>query len=493
MSNKILSIDVRDDAIAALLISSTLKGNCIESHCHVRLDHAPSEVENKLSWAISRLADEIDISGTNCILSVSPAEVTYRNVKLPFKERRKIGQLLPFELESGLPCAVEELSIDFSIVRKSDYSDIFAAAVKNEKLDEMVGILHSFDIRPRYISVGPIAEAMCIAKLGTTKKSDNFLFISMDDVCATVCLVSSGKLHLARTFRLPKNDAPQRIKRLKQEILRITAAFENIYAFDFNFDQVMISSVSSGAVDDDDMGELVSTLTGMFGVDVTNVDIFNDANLKILSCPDDASFEHRLFNSALGLAGIEIGRIAPFNFSRDHYSLGKYWEDNRREFITAGVFFLLVFILIMTNTIIETRFLEKQTRKIDNEIHHIFRSTLPGDTRIVDPLHQMRVEIDRIRQRSALTQTAGSKISNIEILREISRLIPNDIDLLISNMVRSDNQVTLSGTISDFNAVDEVKVQLEKAGFFERITISSANMDNSINRVRFRIRVDLAG
>jgi general secretion pathway protein L len=490
--NKILSIDVRDDAIAALLISSTLKGNCIESHCHVRLDHAPSEVENRLSWAISRLVDEIDISGTNCIVSVSPAEVTYRNVKLPFKERRKIGQLLPFELESGLPCAVEELSIDFSIVRKSEYSDIFAAAVKNETLDEMVEILQSFDIRPRYISVGPIAEAMCIAKLGTAKQSDNFLFISMDDACATVCLVSSGKLHLARTFRLPKNDGPQRIKRLKQEILRITAAFENIFAFDFNFDQVMFSSVRSGTVDDDMTG-LISALTGMFGIEVTNVDMFNDANFKILSCPDDASFEHRLYNSALGLAGIEIGRIAPFNFSRDHYSLGKYWEDNRREFITAGVFFLIVFMLIMANTIIETRFLESQTRKIDSEIQHIFRSTLPGDTRIVDPLHQMRVEIDRIRQRSALTQTAGSKISNIEILREISRLIPNDIDLLISNMVRSDNQVTLSGTISDFNAVDEVKVQLENAGLFEKITISSANMDNSINRVRFRIRVDLAG
>jgi hypothetical protein len=43
-----------------------------------------------------------------------------------------------------------------------------------------------------------------------------------------------GKLHLARTFRLPQNDLQQRIKRLKTEILRITAAFENIYAFDFN-------------------------------------------------------------------------------------------------------------------------------------------------------------------------------------------------------------------------------------------------------------------
>jgi hypothetical protein len=55
-------------------------------------------------------------------------------------------------------------------------------------------------------------------------------------------------------------------------------------------------------------------------------------------------------------------------------------------------------------------------------------------------------------------------------------------------MVRSDNHITISGTISNFNAVDEVKVQLEKADLFEKITISSANMDTSINRVRFRIR-----
>ncbi|MGM0402260.1 MAG: type II secretion system protein GspL [Thermodesulfobacteriota bacterium] len=107
MSRSILSIDIRDEAISALRISSTLKGNRIESQFHIPLNQAPPDTENRLLWAFSQMADAMDTSGCACILSVPPSAVIYRNVTVPFKERRKIGQLLPFELESSLPRAVE--------------------------------------------------------------------------------------------------------------------------------------------------------------------------------------------------------------------------------------------------------------------------------------------------------------------------------------------------------------------------------------------------
>jgi|GEM_PF-1232791 len=496
MSGKILTIDIRDETLTALLLLSGLKGNRVASQCHIRLDQAPPDIENRIFWALSRVTEELDTRGATCILSVPPGEVTYRNVKVPFKERRKIAQLLPFELESGLPCAVEELTIDFDIVSKSDYTDIIAAAVKTETIENIVEILKSVDITTRYITTSPVAEAMCLARPGAAARESDFLFIGIDDSCATACMVFSGVLHLARTFKLPRTGAGPRNGRVKKELSRVIASFETIYDFDCRFDRIMVSNAASDAVDDD-MPALIASLKDAFEAEAVLVDMFADGGLKMLSGPEVESGvespEKRLYNAALGLAGIEIGGIAPFNFSSEHYFFHKYWMDNKREFIVTGALVAVVFLMIMINTVVHARFLENQVRKLDNEIVDIFRATFPDETRIVNPLHQMRAEIDQVRQDSALTQNPRANIPNMDILNAISTLIPDEIDVLITNMVRSDDHVTISGTIDTFNAVDDVKGRLERSDLFENITISSANMDSSINRIRFRIRLDLAG
>lgn len=492
MSGKILTIDIRDETLTALLLLSGLKGNRVASQCHIRLDQAPPDIENRIFWALSRVTEELDTQGATCILSIPPSEVTYRNVTVPFKERKKIAQLLPFELESGLPCAVEALTIDFDIVRKSDYTDIIAAAVKTEIIGKTVEILKSVDITTRYITTGPVAEAMCLARPGAAARESDFLFIGIDDSCATACMVFSGKLHLARTFKLPRTGSGPRNTRVKKELSRIIASFETIYDFDCRFDRIMVSNAASDAVDDD-MPALIASLKDVFEAEAALVDMFVDGGIKMLSAPDVESREKRLYNAALGLAGIEIGGIAPFNFSSEHYFLHKYWMDNKREFIVTGALVAFVFLMIMINTVVHARFLESQVQKLDNEIVDIFRATFPEETRIVDPLHQMRAEIDQVRQDSALAQNPRANIPNIEILNAISTHIPDEIDVLITNMVRSDDHVTISGTIDTFNAVDDIKGRLERSHLFENITISAANMDSSINRIRFRIRLDLVG
>lgn len=491
MSHKILSIDIRDESISAILIVSGIKGNRIESHIHIRLEPETPDLENNLYPAIFQLSEKIDVTGSTCILSVPPSEITYRNVTVPFKERKKIEQVLPFELESSLPCAIEEFTIDFDIVRKSDYTDVIAAAVNTERVNETVEILKSFGINPKYITAAPVAEAMCLAGAGPLK-GGNFLFISIDDTCATACLICSGQLYLARTFMLPRTGLDYRARKLKKEILRILAAFESIYVLDFQFDHLLISC--TGMIDiDSEMAVYVTELEKTFKMDVSAVDMLKDAHLKIASLPEGNFFDQKVFNSALGLAGIEIGRCLPFDFCRDHHVFQKFWNDNKKECITTGLLVVFVFVLVMANALTEMYFLQNQVRKVDNEILAIFTSTLPGHTRIIDPQQQLKVEIEQIRQKSQLSRNSGINIANIDILNAISRSIPASTDVLIGSMTRSENNVAISGTVDTFNAVDEMKGQLEKVDIFERITISSANMDNSINRVRFRIRVDLAG
>lgn len=492
MSRKLLCIDIRDEAVTAIRISSGLKTNRIESHCRIGFDQAPDDTENRLFWAIGKMVEETGASGASCILSLPPGDVAYRNVKLPFRERKKISQLLPFELESGLPSPVEEFTIDFAIVQKAEFTDIIAASVKTETLDELAGMLRHFGIKAGYITSAPVAEALWYARYGMAK-SDGFLFLDVDDVCATACLVFSGKLHLARTFRLPRGNPEKRTERLKKEIRRITAAFETIYDDECQFDKILLSCTDSGDWEEQHARQIGQALHDALDVDVREVTLAEDGGFKNLQYPENDRFEKRLFNSALGLAGIEIGGIAPFNFSRDHFFIRKHLEENKTELVATGILFFMVFIMILGNVVVHARFLDHQVRQLDAGIAEIFRTTLPDQSMGNDPVSQIESEIERIRRQSALAGDAAEDIVNIDILNAISQSIPEDIDVLVTGMVRSDDHVTISGTIDGFNAVEEVKSQLETVAFFETITISSANMDSSINRVRFRIRADLAG
>ncbi len=485
MSSKILSIDIREDAVSALSIATGLKGNTLEAQAYVRLNEAPAETGDRLNWAIEQIADRMDTTGSVCLLAVPPTAVTYRNLKVPFKDRKRIRQVLPFELEPCLPYAIDELSMDFQVVRKGDETDLIAAAIETEQLNKIVETLKRFDISPRFITAGGITEALCLAGL-SDKPADEFLFICMEETSATVCAMSSGKIFLIRTFKLGQTTTEQKLRRLSAGIQRMLAAFESHYGFDFASEKILVSGCGS----DDPL--LISGLETSLDADVRAVNLLEDVNLKTSPSPQTA-FDPVLFNGPLSLAGIETAGISPFNFSRKHYALQKYWMENKNNIITTGMLTAFVIVLLLFNVVVQARFLQNQINEINQRIAGIFQSTFPGTERIVDPLQQMQVKLKQIKEKNAYSANTGSNVLNIEILKDLSDLIPAQIDVVITRYVRGDDNVLLAGTTDTFNSVDEIKVRLEKSDIFNRITINSANMDKNINRVRFNIKADLTG
>lgn len=482
MSNKIFTLDIRDDRVSAILIETGLKGNTIESAAHVRISEAPPETEDKLYWAIGQITGKMDVSGAACFLSIPPTAVTYRNLQVPFKDRKKILQVLPFELEPSLPYDISALTIDFQVVNKSEQTDVIVAAVETEILSGITGILDRYEIHPRYITAGGIPETVCLADLSVSPPG-NFLFIDNQGPSATVCAVCSGKIHLIRTFKIVGADSGQLAKRLTSGIFKVMAAFETLYDFDFHPDQVLITG--HGADDPD----FVSALSSSLELDVRRVNLLEDTNLKLSA--EGIDCDPMLFNGALGLAGIETGRIAPFNFSREHYIVQKYWTENKNDIITTGMLAAFVFVLLMFSVVVQAHFLQNQIKQLNRTIAGIYQSTFPGDEKIVDPVQQMRVQLKQLKERSAFSAEAGGFL-NVDILKDFSTLIPTQTDVMITRFVTGDDNVLMSGTTDTFNSVDDIKMRLEKSKFFSRITISSANMDKTINRVRFQLKADFA-
>jgi len=101
------------------------------------------------------------------------------------------------------------------------------------------------------------------------------------------------------------------------------------------------------------------------------------------------------------------------------------------------------------------------------------------------------VALAQIKEKAAYSDTSGNDVNNIDILRDMSSLIPGDIDVVLTRFVRGDKVVLIAGITDTFNGVDMLKSRLETSRFLSGITISSANMDKNINRVRFNLKADV--
>ena len=88
----------------------------------------------------------------------------------------------------------------------------------------------------------------------------------------------------------------------------------------------------------------------------------------------------------------------------------------------------------------------------------------------------MRLEMEDARKKLYLTDDSGNSIRAIDLLNEISRLIPETVDVEFTRMVIGPENLLIDGNTDTFNAVDEIKNRLDKAKLFKGVTISSATM-----------------
>jgi len=194
-------------------------------------------------------------------------------------------------------------------------------------------------------------------------------------------------------------------------------------------------------------------------------------------------------NNPLCLVSIDLFRISALNFFQERYALYRYWEEYKSDIIKTGIIAALVLIIGMYGLIFDARHLSQQVNRMDRRIAVIFQSTFPEVSRIVDPLQQMQVKVREAKGRNVFAGSLNEEILNIDILNDLSRLIPSSIDVIITRFVRGGGSVLISGHTDTFNAVDDIKSALSRSEYFDEITISSANMDKAANRVQFKLKL----
>ncbi len=482
MGRKVLGIDIRKEAVSAVLVKTNLRESRIDTHAHVPISNSAAD-ENPFRTALETLCSEINPDGCDCVVSISADHFSYRILQIPFKDSKKIQMVLPFELEPTVPYPIDDLIIDFIDLKSAghnDHTDVIAAAVPKSELAPYLGTLGAFKIDPEMVTLSGLPAALCLANQANAGKDQ--LFLKIDKALSTLFIVCNGGIKLIRSFATPVTDTA-RAELLGVFVHRTLSAFGELSQLEYQPpDMVVTGSGLNGASFDADVSRFLE-------LPVKRLNFADRLSIPIDG--DNKSWDPVLMDDALALALMEIEGTKGLNFHKGRFAAKKIIVKYKKHLIKTGILAAAVLALLFFNIIGESYTLNRQIDRLDRQITGIFQKTFPKIKRIEDPFRQMQIEVQEVKKNAVIQTATTSRILSIDILNNISKSISESIVVDITRMVISQENVLISGTTNTFEAVNDIKNKLEQIDTFKKVTISSTNKDRSGKEVRFQMKVVL--
>ncbi|MBT8343070.1 MAG: hypothetical protein HKP58_13535 [Desulfatitalea sp.] len=482
MSRQIVAIDIRNDCVATVVINTGLKGNTIEACGYAHLPPADGADDNRLAQGLTPLLASLDAVNASLVISLPADQTLYRTIKVPFKEEKKIRQVLPFELEPTLPLDVSRLVIDF---QKSDTPEtgLLVAAVDGHGLASYMDQLAPVAGKPQMVLPGDYPLALALSTYDHHIPSQALL-LSIGDAKATLFAIEKRRIALARTLQA-ETATEAGVEALALKIRQTMTAYADGRPGGFAPERLYLSGpdlVDEGARD---------MLAEALALPAEAVDL--KALLpKWETAGTVTEWSPPCHDAALAMAVIEVESLACPNFHRTGSTLKNYWRTYQPYVRGPAIMLALVLLLGLGGVWAEGSMLKSRVTQINGQIEALFAATLPGAKRIkhIDPLDQMTSEVKKLKGGSIDAGHAIPKVRAIDVLQQISRLIPKTVSVELDRLVMGSDGITISGDAPGFNVVDDIKSRLEQSDLFKTVTIASSNKDKTGNNVRFKLKIE---
>ncbi|MDY0061099.1 MAG: pilus assembly protein PilM [Myxococcota bacterium] len=231
MAQRILGLDVGSTSVKAVVLEAGLRKFEAVSFLEVPLppptpppepvdetEEPPPAVDREGDWltrlgtALEQLRGELGPAPEVCITAVPAAQVTLRQISLPFTKQKEIDLVLGQEVEEYLPFRdLDEVVYDHVLLgQESGVSRLQVAVVRRSFLVRFVELLQQHGFDPRSIGAGGLAKAGLLRQLRPLD-SPPVAVVDLGGSSTTVTIVVEGE---ALTWRSQLRGADALVRRL---------------------------------------------------------------------------------------------------------------------------------------------------------------------------------------------------------------------------------------------------------------------------------------
>ncbi len=505
MAEKTLGVDIGERNLKAVLVLRGMRsGFSVAEVLTVNISEAGG-----LPAAIEKLREKMDLAHVRVNLSLPSRLVSFHNIKLPFREEKKIKQTIAYELETMLPHGINGYFLHFHVVNQDKHSEILAAVAPRSVLKERMSLfgdnasaisvigIDALPVASRLLANRAFASSGLLIDVGSR---DTVAVFVQDSKIVRVRHYAFGGDFLSPAFDAEKGSLPE--SGSVNEVNppgEFDAWGEACRSFCRDLENTIEIVKWGGGMED---GPARVFLTGGGTCDHR----FREELSRYLSCPIEtadvaamdeallpdeirATWQPALMNQALALAmdGYKKGQGISFSPQEAETKAGREEFGRALRWGTA-VFTLAAFLLIM-DAYMDYRYARLRLDNLKKEISAVFKGAAPEVARIVDPVQQFKAKIAETKKISAGLGGIEGGATVLDILKDISTLAPPSTEFQITTFNIDDNRLTIKGTAANFDAVDALKKELAKSKYLTSVQIGATSLAKQGDKVEFDLRM----
>ncbi|MBM4313068.1 MAG: hypothetical protein FJ122_04010 [Deltaproteobacteria bacterium] len=508
MPERILGLDIGGGGIKAVLLSRGFRGGYrVLGFTRTDIDRA-----GDLPQALSRLFADQPFLGTVCVTTLPTGALSFREIRLPFHDDRKIRKTIAFALEPLVQTPLDTVFIDYTKTGGKSQAEIFAALAPRSLVDERSALLAGYVRETAVIDIDAVPLACRLMEDPCFPETALLIDIGKQDT--TALFTEKGRIVHLRHFAFGgesvtralveflKIDADE-AERMKQGGALPTGALsalreccsplfaeirntQSYLLWQGRLAQVPSRMILTGG--GSKTPGLKEQLEDFFALTVERTDLAAMLGIQMEETLRQ-SWDPAVMDQALALAARPMSKGRGFNFrQRASEALSGYGE--LRDRLKKGAVAALV---ILTLAGIEIGLDDYSARlrlaALKQDIAREFKKIDPDAQKIVDPVAQLRGKITEARKLAAGMGEAATDAMLIDIFKELSALAT--ADCLLSSFNLDGNAIGLKGEVTNYDAVETLKKALANSKTFKSVVIGSTGMVKQGSKVEFEMKMTL--
>jgi type IV pilus assembly protein PilM len=522
MMKSVVGVDLGATALKVVEVRGTWTGFEVVKAVERRLpaDTGATCAPEEMAQALGELLSAHAIKPAHVVSAIPAQSTVVRNLLLPFRDPRKIRDVLKFEIEPHIPFPVEDVVVDCTKIRDLDNGgcEVLAAAVSKKTLAEHLHILELAGVEPEVVDWEVCGELNGYLAWRPLVSSGPVALVNLGACKTTVKIVQYGGVRFSRSIVRGGNALTESIR---QRLTLTGAQAEAMKLSDRDRDRADIADpietflsmlakeidhtllAYQTRADGEPVQEIVLLGGGArlpealpffeahYGVPTT---VF-DMDQKLFP-PSPISLQPQAgltIPVALGLARRQLVRRAVgMDFRQEEFVLRKGYDEIRGQLLSLGGMVALLVGLALFDLYYHLRAKETQYASLQRQVEAVFRETFPEVRRVSNEVSQAQERLREIETNlKGVGTLSGPQGSALEMLHELAIRTPQGLPVKLTDLSISTEGISISGETQSFDGVDNLKKAYASSPYFDEVKVSQARAGSGGKGVEFKIAITL--
>ena len=447
----------------------------------------PEEHAGLRRQTLRQVAETHGLRGDTVLASLPAQHAILRNLTLPFRDLRRIRQMIAFALDEHMPFEPEDVVVDFRplpIKPIPQQMQVLVAGMPKQEVVDDLALFRSAGLEPSVLDLDVFSLANA-AVLGGNGVPGKTALLDVHPERTLLTLLYDGAPLFARSLTqgMPTDggdlpDAQKLGKQLQHTLYAcehaVQAAYEPDLVLLFGADREQLAHLAVG------LSEATGLQTRVWRLEAPGHQQASGGS----ESPDSGLAGHAL---ALGAALRGLHRQAEgLNFRRGEFAPHSNLRELRGKLIGLGVLAVAVGGLGLGNLYLQNHYKAQRLAQLQDGIAKGFSDVLPG-TRMVQPVAQMREKMRDLDKRlRAFGGLTGAQLSGLQILRELSARVPASLGVEIDSLNINGDVIEVSASTASYDNVVKLQNAFAASPLLSDVTVNNTRQGAN-NTVQFKL------